>query len=43
MVLAVEPGVYWEGGGGLRVEDNFLVTATGLEKLSEFPDGIVRS
>jgi Xaa-Pro aminopeptidase len=43
MVLAVEPGVYWEGGGGLRVEDNFLVTATGLEKLSAFPDGIVRS
>ena len=27
MVLAVEPGVYWDGGGGLRVEDNFLVTA----------------
>jgi Xaa-Pro dipeptidase len=42
MVLAVEPGVYWAGGGGLRVEDNFLVTAGGLEKLSPFPDGIVR-
>ena len=42
MVLAVEPGVYWEGGGGLRVEDNFLVTATGVEKLSSFPDGVVR-
>jgi Xaa-Pro aminopeptidase len=42
MVLAVEPGVYWEGGGGLRVEDNFLVTASGPEKLSPFPDGIVR-
>jgi Xaa-Pro dipeptidase len=42
MVLAVEPGAYWEGGGGLRVEDNFLVTADGLEKLSEFPDGVVR-
>jgi Xaa-Pro dipeptidase len=42
MVLAVEPGVYWEGGGGLRVEDNFLVTAQGLEKLSAFPDGVVR-
>ena len=42
MVLAVEPGVYWDGGGGLRVEDNFLVTAGGLEKLSGFPDGIVR-
>src|SRR3954453_21791563 len=42
MVLAVEPGVYWPGGGGLRLEDNFLVTAGGLEKLSSFPDGIVR-
>jgi Xaa-Pro aminopeptidase len=42
MVLAIEPGVYWEGGGGLRVEDNFLVTADGLQKLSGFPDGVVR-
>jgi Xaa-Pro aminopeptidase len=42
MVLAIEPGVYWDGGGGLRVEDNFLLTADGLEKLSSFPDGIVR-
>ena len=42
MVLAIEPGAYWEGGGGLRVEDNFLITADGAEKLSPFPDGIVR-
>jgi len=42
MVLAIEPGCYWEGGGGLRVEDNFLITATGAEKLSSFPDGVVR-
>jgi Xaa-Pro aminopeptidase len=42
MVLAVEPGVYWPGGGGLRVEDNFLVTSNGVEKLSSFPDGVVR-
>ena len=42
MVLAIEPGVYWAGGGGLRVEDNFVVTADGVEKLSSFPDGIVR-
>jgi len=41
MVLAVEPGIYWEGGGGLRLEDNFLVTADGAEKLSTFPDGVV--
>jgi Xaa-Pro aminopeptidase len=41
MVLAIEPGAYWGGGGGLRVEDNFLITATGAEKLSPFPDGVV--
>jgi Xaa-Pro aminopeptidase len=38
MVLAIEPGIYWEGGGGLRVEDNFLVTGDGNEKLCSFPD-----
>jgi len=41
MVLAIEPGIYWADGGGLRVEDNFLVTKDGAEKLSPFPDGIV--
>ena len=43
MVLAIEPGCYWEEGGGLRLEDNFLVTAAGPEKLSPFPDGIVQA
>jgi Xaa-Pro aminopeptidase len=43
MVLAIEPGVYWPEGGGLRVEDNFLITRGGAEKLSSFPDGIVRA
>ncbi|HSF60666.1 MAG TPA: Xaa-Pro peptidase family protein [Gaiellaceae bacterium] len=43
MVLAIEPGCYIEGGGGLRVEDNFLITHDGPEKLSPFPDGVVRS
>ena len=41
MVLAIEPGCYWPGGGGLRVEDNFLITGDGAEKLSPFPDGVV--
>jgi Xaa-Pro aminopeptidase len=43
MVLAIEPGCYWEGGGGLRLEDNFLITEDGPVKLSPFPDGIVRA
>ena len=42
MVLAVEPGAYWPGGGGLRLEDNFIVTRDGVEKLSSFPDGVVQ-
>jgi Xaa-Pro aminopeptidase len=43
MVLAIEPGCYWPEGGGLRVEDNFLIGAGGAEKLSSFPDGVVRA
>lgn len=38
MVLAIEPGIYLEQGGALRVEDNYLVTSGGPEKLCRFPD-----
>jgi len=38
MVLAIEPGIYWSGGGGLRLEDNFWITGSGNEKLCSFPD-----
>jgi Xaa-Pro aminopeptidase len=38
MVLAIEPGIYWSGGGGLRLEDNFLITDQGNEKLCSYPD-----
>jgi Xaa-Pro aminopeptidase len=38
MVLAIEPGIYWQGGGGLRLEDNFLITDEGNEKLCSDPD-----
>jgi Xaa-Pro aminopeptidase len=38
MVMAIEPGAYWPGGGGLRVEDNYLITAAGAQKLCRFPD-----
>lgn len=42
MVLAVEPGVYWPEGGGLRLEDNFLVTEDGGEQLCAAPDDFRR-
>lgn len=38
MVLAIEPGVYWQGGGGLRLEDNYLITDGVSEKLCSYPD-----
>ncbi len=38
MVLAIEPGIYWPGGGGLRLEDNFWITGNGNEKLCSYPD-----
>jgi Xaa-Pro aminopeptidase len=38
MVLAIEPGIYWPGGGGLRLEDDFHITAKGNEKLCTYPD-----
>ena len=33
-VLAVEPGFYRPGWGGMRLEDDFLVTADGCERLT---------
>lgn len=38
MVLAIEPGIYWPEGGGLRLEDDFLITANGNEKMCSYPD-----
>jgi len=38
MVLAIEPGIYWPGGGGLRLEDDFLITEQGSEKMCTDPD-----
>ncbi len=38
MVLAIEPGCYWKGGGGLRLEDNFLIKDGAPEKLCSYPD-----
>ena len=33
-VVTLEPGVYVDGTGGIRIEHNYLVTASGFERLS---------
>jgi Xaa-Pro aminopeptidase len=36
-VITIEPGLYYKGIGGIRLEDMLLVTAQGAENLTNFP------
>jgi Xaa-Pro aminopeptidase len=36
-VVTIEPGVYRTGWGGIRIEDDVLLTPTGAELLTHFP------
>lgn len=41
MVITIEPGVYLEGFGGIRIEDTVLVTGNGCEILTPTPKDLL--
>jgi Xaa-Pro dipeptidase len=40
MTFTVEPGIYLPGRGGVRVEDDVLITEDGCESMTNFERGL---
>jgi Xaa-Pro aminopeptidase len=39
-VVVVEPGIYERSAGGVRIEDAYVITKKGNERISQFPRGL---
>jgi Xaa-Pro aminopeptidase len=41
MAFSIEPGIYFRGHWGARIEDIVIVTADGCESVNQRPHGLV--